>query len=81
MHNREAITPKLLWKSLCDYDLWPIYAIGLLFGTPQNTADQYITLILRRMGFNTLQTNLLTIPGVVRTTVTVCRHSRCSHSS
>lgn len=22
MHNRQPVTPKLLWKSLCDYDLW-----------------------------------------------------------
>jgi hypothetical protein len=22
MHNREAITPRLLWQSLKDYDLW-----------------------------------------------------------
>lgn len=22
MHNREPITPKLLWKSLTDVDLW-----------------------------------------------------------
>lgn len=29
MHNREAITPKMLWRSLCDYDLWPIYVSKL----------------------------------------------------
>lgn len=22
MHNREAVTPRLLWKSLEDFDLW-----------------------------------------------------------
>lgn len=24
MHNRQAITWKMLWESICDYDLWPI---------------------------------------------------------
>lgn len=24
MHNRQGITPKGLWRSLCDYDLWPV---------------------------------------------------------
>lgn len=24
MHNREPLTPSLLWKSIKDYDLWPI---------------------------------------------------------
>jgi hypothetical protein len=24
MHNRQALTPKLLWASLKDYDLWPM---------------------------------------------------------
>ncbi len=31
MHNREAVTLKLLWEALCDFDLWPIYAIALVF--------------------------------------------------
>ncbi|KAF2036264.1 MFS general substrate transporter [Setomelanomma holmii] len=40
MHNRQAITLKLLWKSICDFDLWPIYAIGLTFGIPAGSPDQ-----------------------------------------
>jgi len=24
MHNREGITPKALFRSLCDYDMWPV---------------------------------------------------------
>jgi hypothetical protein len=36
MHNRQALTPKLLWKSACDYDLWPMYLLGLTFMLPSN---------------------------------------------
>lgn len=54
MHNRQAITPKLLWKAMCDFDLWPIYAIGLLAYVPQTPVDQYITLTLKGIGFSTV---------------------------
>ncbi|KAF2689029.1 MFS general substrate transporter [Lentithecium fluviatile CBS 122367] len=69
MHNRQAITFKLLWKSLCDFDLWPIYALGLTFGIPAGPPDQYLTLTLRQLGFDTFNSNLLSIPAQVGTTV------------
>jgi hypothetical protein len=73
MHNRQAITLKLLWKSLCDFDLWPIYAIGLTFGIPAGPPDQYLTLTLRQLGFDTFNSNLLSIPAQVGTTINVSR--------
>lgn len=64
MHNRQGITPKRLWESLKDYDLWPLYAIGLLCYIPQSPPDRYITLTLRSIGFDAFTTNLLVIPSV-----------------
>ncbi|KAF9892835.1 hypothetical protein FE257_000424 [Aspergillus nanangensis] len=63
MHNRQAVTPKLLWEALCDYDMWPIYLLGLTWMIPNTPATSYITLNLKGLGFSTFQTNLLTIPA------------------
>lgn len=65
MHNRQPVTPKLLWKSMRDFDLWPLYIIGLLFQIPETTPSQYLTLTLKGIGFDTLHTNLLVIPSTV----------------
>ncbi|KAL2061390.1 hypothetical protein VTL71DRAFT_7663 [Oculimacula yallundae] len=62
MHNRQAITPKRLWNAARDYDLWPLYAIGLVAYIPQAPTAAYITLTLKSLGFTTFHTNLLTIP-------------------
>lgn len=64
MHNRQAITPSRLWEALKDYDLWPLYLIGLIAYIPQSPPATYTTLILRSIGFNPFNTNLLTIPSV-----------------
>lgn len=62
MHNRQAITPKRLWEAAKDYDLWPLYAIGLIAYIPQAPPNTYITLTLKSLGFSTFNTNLMTIP-------------------
>ncbi|KAK4451262.1 major facilitator superfamily domain-containing protein [Podospora aff. communis PSN243] len=63
MHNREPLTFRLLFKSLLDYDLWPLYLIGLTNHIPFATPNIYLTLSLKGMGFTTFQTNLLVIPS------------------
>ena len=65
MHNRQAITPKRLWNSMRDYDLWPIYALGLICFIPQSPVNFYQTLVLRSLGFSALNVQLLVIPAAV----------------
>ncbi|KAB8206113.1 major facilitator superfamily domain-containing protein [Aspergillus parasiticus] len=65
MHNRQAVTPKMLWEALCDYDMWPIYLLGLTWMIPNSPATNYITLQLKSLGFGTFESNLLTIPAYV----------------
>ncbi|KAK2741758.1 hypothetical protein FQN57_005502 [Myotisia sp. PD_48] len=65
MHNRQPLSIVLLWKSLCDYDMWPIYLLGLSWLIPPHPAASYLTLQLRSSGFDPFQTNLLTIPAAV----------------
>lgn len=54
MHNRQAITPRRLWRAMKDIDLWPIYLVGLLCFIPQGPPAYYLTLTLRNLGFSTV---------------------------
>ncbi|KAL7273650.1 hypothetical protein RUND412_003478 [Rhizina undulata] len=63
MHNRQAVGPVQLFKALKDFDLWPLYIIGLLAYIPPAPPATYLALIIKNMGFSTFEANLLTIPS------------------
>jgi len=65
MHNREGLSVKRLFQAAMDYDLYPIYILGLMFGIPTSPPATYLTLSLKNLGFKTFQVNLLTIPSTV----------------
>ncbi|CAI4052262.1 hypothetical protein N7582_005407 [Saccharomyces uvarum] len=62
MNNRQGINLKILWQTITDYYQWPIYLIGLIAYMPANVLTAYLTLVLKSIGFETLQVNLLAIP-------------------
>lgn len=61
MHNREAISFTMIWRAFADWEMWPIYLLGLSFLVPNGPAGQYLTLILREFGFTRFQTNMLSV--------------------
>ena len=69
IHNRQGLSVKQIWKCAKDYDMWPLYALGLLFGLPKYPVNQYLTLSFRGLGFNVIETNLLSIPYIVGSSI------------
>lgn len=65
MHNRQAISLPMLWRSLKDYDLWPAYVISMLFKIPSAPPKAYLSLTLKAIGFTTFETTLVGIPITV----------------
>lgn len=75
MNNRTAVGPRDLFKSLCDYDNWGLYLLGLLAYIPMAPPTAYLTLTLKSLGFGTFNSNLLTIPSSILFVLNV---SNCS---
>ncbi|KAJ0284876.1 hypothetical protein CBS470a_006619 [Colletotrichum nupharicola] len=71
MYNRQGLSVRQIWECSKDYDMWPLYALGLLFGLPKYPVNQYLTLSFRGLGFNVTQTNLLSIPYIVGSSITM----------
>lgn len=70
MHNRQPLSIREIWNCMRDYDLWPMYILGLLFGLPKYPVSQYLTLSFRGLGFSVIMTNLLTVPQAVAAMIT-----------
>ncbi|ETS74766.1 hypothetical protein PFICI_13250 [Pestalotiopsis fici W106-1] len=71
MFNRQGLSVSQIWECAKNYDMWPLYALGLLFGIPKYPVNQYLTLSFRSLGFNVVQTNLLSIPWIVGSSITM----------
>ncbi|KAI6082735.1 MFS general substrate transporter [Hypoxylon rubiginosum] len=71
MFNRQGLSVKQIWECTKDYDMWPLYALGLLFGLPKYPVSQYLTISFRGLGFSVIQTNLLSIPYIVLGSITM----------
>ncbi|KAI0274961.1 major facilitator superfamily domain-containing protein [Gloeopeniophorella convolvens] len=69
MHNRQGLTPKMIWQALCDWRMWPLYILGMTHMIPVGTPQVYLTLSLRNLGFSTTDTNLLSVPAYVIGTI------------
>ncbi|KAK4160537.1 major facilitator superfamily domain-containing protein [Cladorrhinum sp. PSN259] len=63
MNNRQPVGPKLLWKVLGDWEMWPLYMIGLTTYIPPSPIKTYLSFILRQLGFSVFNANLLIIPA------------------
>ncbi|KAH6618783.1 major facilitator superfamily transporter [Boeremia exigua] len=71
MYNRQGLSVAQIWKCSKDYDMWPLFALGLLFGIPKYPVSQYLTLSFRDLGFDVIQSNLLSIPYIVGSSITM----------
>lgn len=63
MHNRQALPIKTIFRCIGDFDMIPMYLIGLLFGIGSYPVQQYFQLSMKQLGFTTLQANLLSVPN------------------
>ncbi|KAI0840524.1 MFS general substrate transporter [Hypoxylon sp. FL0890] len=63
MNNRQAVGPSLLFKAIRDWEMWPLYIIGLTTYIPPGPPANYLSYILRQIGFSVFEANLLAIPS------------------
>lgn len=53
----------MLWKVVKDWEQWPLYLIGLINYIPPSPPSNYLSFILRQLGFSVFHANLLAIPS------------------
>lgn len=53
MNNRQGVGPKFLLKAFQDWEMWPLYLIGLVAYIAPNPPTNYLSYILSQLGFST----------------------------
>ncbi|EMR91151.1 putative major facilitator superfamily transporter protein [Botrytis cinerea BcDW1] len=68
---REPATFKDIREAWGDSSMWGLYFIGLVAYIPATPVQSYITLTLKRLGYSTFNSNMLTIPSAAIQIVTM----------
>ncbi|GAB1198378.1 hypothetical protein APSETT444_007697 [Aspergillus pseudonomiae] len=63
IHERATLNDVL--RAWSDKSMWGLYLIGLVAYIPQNPVQAYLSLTLKRIGFSTFDSNMLSIPSAV----------------
>ncbi|POS74900.1 major facilitator superfamily transporter [Diaporthe helianthi] len=70
-----AIKDPIAWKDVraawADTSMWGLYFVGLVAYIPATPVQSYLTLTLKRLGFSTFNSNMLTIPSAVLQIITM----------
>ncbi|KKK20444.1 MFS transporter [Aspergillus rambellii] len=61
----EAATVRDVIDAWSDKSMWGLYLIGLIAYIPQTPVQAYLSLTLKRLGFSTFDSNMLSIPSAV----------------
>ncbi|KAI9643871.1 hypothetical protein NHQ30_007222 [Ciborinia camelliae] len=68
---KEPATFKDIREAWSDSSMWGLYFIGLVAYIPATPVQSYISLTLKRLGFTTFDSNMLTIPSAALQIVTM----------
>lgn len=62
-HIHEAASFRNVLDAWSDKSMWGLYFIGLVAYIPQGPVQSYLSLTLKRIGFSTFDSNMLSIPS------------------
>ncbi|KAJ4993661.1 MFS transporter [Stagonosporopsis vannaccii] len=68
---KEPAGLKDIWEAWKDPAMWGLYFIGLIAYIPASPVQGYLTLTLKRLGFSTFNSNMLTVPSAVLQIITM----------
>ncbi|KAF2006334.1 MFS general substrate transporter, partial [Amniculicola lignicola CBS 123094] len=77
-HINEPATFRDIKEAWSDPAMWGLYFIGLIAYIPASPVQGYLTLTLKRLGFTTFNSNMLTVPSAVLQIITMMALAKSS---